>query len=97
MKPITLTMTAGARPRINPLHMLSWAPTILQIGDKSHLGSTVILSDGVARQVLENAEQIDWLFDQATARVEQGDLMTALLTVLELRRPPATEAPIRTG
>lgn len=95
MKPITLTMTAGARPRINPLHLLTWAPSMIEAGGKTHLGSTVILADGVARQVLENAEQIDWLFEQATARVEQGDLMTALLAVVEARRtaeapPPAS-------
>lgn len=86
MKPITLTLPGGQRPRINPLHLVTWAPQVIQIGDRSHLGSKVLFQ-GVASEVLENAEQIDWLFDQATAKVEQGDLMTALLTVLELRRP----------
>lgn len=86
LKPITLTIPGGGRPRINPLHIVSWAPVHIQVGDKTHLGAAIILADGGTRQVLENAEQIDWLFEQATAKVEQGDLMTALLTVLELRR-----------
>ncbi len=93
MKPITLTMTGGHRPRVNPMHLVTWAPTVLDVSGKSHLGSTIILTDGVPRQVLENAEQIDWLFEQAMAKVEQGDLMTALLTVLELRRPPPATLP----
>lgn len=73
LKPIILTTLGGGRPRVNPMHLATWAPHIIESGGKSHLGSKIMFA-GVASEVLESAEQIDWLFERATADLD-ADLL----------------------
>lgn len=75
MKPLVVHNLAGEPRRLNPMAIVGWNTHEHELPNaRFQVGTLVVLAAGPPVAIRESQEQLDWLFQQATAQMTPEDI-----------------------